>query len=68
MWALFNSVEEFDIWHNELKAQLNFPLADGITTEYTMLIPQSDGRLIAWVDSEYAENLIETLPPELPKR
>ena len=63
MWALFNSQEEFDTWHNALKVALNYPLNDGITTDYTKLLPQSDGRLVAWVDAEYAEGLEETNPP-----
>ena len=64
MWALFDSQETFDQWHNAVKDSLNYPLDDGITTDYTRLLTQSDGRLIAWVDEEYSENLQQTNPPK----
>jgi hypothetical protein len=61
MWAKFNTLEEFDVWHTVIKNQLGIPKADGITTAYTEAHLMEDGTYSAWVDSEYADGLTEGL-------
>lgn len=63
MFYLFNSVEHFNLWHENIKKQLGYPLNDGITTEYTELLTKDDGELYAWVDEEYANGLQQTTKP-----
>lgn len=63
MWALFDSEEEFRLWHEPIKVALGLPFDDGITTEYTKLVTSFDGRLVAWVDDDFTVGLTETAPP-----
>lgn len=58
MWARFESLEDFNIWHDEIKAILGIPLPDGITTEYTTAHLMSDGSYSAWVEEIHADGLI----------
>jgi hypothetical protein len=62
MWAKFDTLEDFDIWHDVIKEELGIPLPDGITTAYTEAHLVEDGSYSAWVDEEYAEGLTEGLP------
>ena len=69
MWAKFETIEKFNIWHTQIKEQLGIPLPDGVTTEYTEAIPLSDGSYYAFVHDKYADGLVETtapLPPAKP--
>lgn len=71
MWFEWNSIEEFNAWHDALKIELGYPListnqATGlpdpdaqITDSYTAPI-EIDGIIIAVVESEYAEGLTKT--------
>ena len=71
MWYEWNTKEEFDLWHNALCEQLNYPLintnqATGLPDEtaqktiaYTQFF-EVNNKFIAWVDSEYSEGLVET--------
>jgi len=61
MWAKFDTLEEFNIWHEAIKEQLGIPLPDGITTAYTEAHLVEDGTYSAWVDEEYSTGLIEGL-------
>jgi len=50
MYILFNSIEEFNSWHLEIKSILNIPSEDGTTTEYTIpniSILDLDARVVA---------------------
>lgn len=49
----FNSQEDFDNWHSEVKTSLGMPRSDGVTTEYTKLITLSDSTLGCKVDESY---------------
>ena len=69
MFAKWETIEDFNLWHTQIKEQLGIPLPDGVTTEYTEAIPLGDGSFCAFVHDEYAEGLIETtqpLPPAKP--
>ena len=65
----WNSLEDFNVWHNQLKQQLNYPLeninqATGLpngtfTENYTSPI-EIDEKVIAIVEEQYAEGLILT--------
>lgn len=63
MFYKFESREQFDNWHNNIKEQLGYPLADGITVEYTELLQKDNGELFAFVDDELADGLIVTDKP-----
>lgn len=63
MYYSFNSVEDFDLWHENIKQELGYPLKDGITTEYTELLTKDDGELYAFVDDELAAGLTQTEKP-----
>jgi len=63
MWYKFDSTEQFNTWHEQIKTLLGIPLPDGITTEYTELLTKDDGELYAWVDEEYANGLQQTTKP-----
>ena len=54
----FNSIEEFDAWHDLVKSTLGLPYDDGITTQYTDPLIQADGSVIAYSDDEYAADLV----------
>jgi hypothetical protein len=62
MWSKFNTLEDFNTWHEAIKQQLGIPLPDGITTAYTEAHLVEDGTYSAWVDTEYATGLTEGLP------
>jgi hypothetical protein len=71
MWYEWNTKAEFDIWHNALCKQLNYPLTGfnqttGLADEnaqktiaYTN-VTKIDNKWIAWVDAEYADGLTIT--------
>jgi hypothetical protein len=71
MWYEWNTKAEFDLWHNALCYQLDYPLINinqktGLpdehaqqTTDYTNVY-EVENKWIAWVDSIYAHGLIET--------
>lgn len=63
MWAKFNTIEDFNAWHNEIKNTLGIPLQDGITTSYTNAHLVEDGTYSAWVEPEHADGLTEGLSP-----
>jgi hypothetical protein len=67
MWAKFNTLEDFNIWHDAIKEELGIPLPDGITTAYTEPHLVEDGSYSAWVDQEYSEGLIKGLPYVKPR-
>jgi hypothetical protein len=67
MWAKFETLQAFNLWHTQIKEQLGIPLNDGITTAYTEAHLVDDGTYIAWVDDEYSEGLIEGLPYVKPR-
>lgn len=62
MWARFETIEEFETWHESIKTALGIPLPDGITTEYTEAFQVSDGSYSAWVEESEAEGLTEGIP------
>lgn len=53
----WNSIEDFNTWHESIKLILGLPYDDGITTEYTTALLQEDGSVIAYADEEYADKL-----------
>jgi hypothetical protein len=67
MFAIFQNIESFNIWHDQIKVKLNYPLygtnlATGeidlvnVTSEYTEpKINSKDPRVIAWVGDEIEE-------------
>ena len=57
MYYKFESQEHFNLWHNNLKEQLGYPLNDGITTNYTELLTKDNGELYAFVDEQYSNGL-----------
>lgn len=63
MWAKFETLEAFEVWHTQIKERLGIPLPDGISTEYTDAQLTLDGSYSAWVEEEYFEGLIEGLQP-----
>jgi hypothetical protein len=62
MWAKFNTLEDFNIWHEAIKGELGIPLPDGITTAYTEAHIMDDGTYSAWVEEIYATDLIPGNP------
>lgn len=64
MWAKFETLEEFNLWHDAIKIALGFPLADSVSTEYTKAILVSDGSYSAYVDIENSEGLLEGIEPQ----
>lgn len=62
-YYVFNSQEEFDQWHTQIKQMLGFPLADGISTEYTVLQQHHTGALCAQIEEQYSNGLQEITPP-----
>lgn len=80
-WYEWNSQEDFNAWHNAIKAKLNYPLAGynqatgeldptaPVTTEYTAA-QLVENKWIALVQDEQAEGLTPTdlRPPPPPPR
>jgi hypothetical protein len=72
-WYKFTSEQDFDVWHDQIKESLDFPLPsidiDGnvvgepYTTQYTYAVKVSDNDWRAIVDEQYAEGLIESEEP-----
>ena len=70
-WYEWDTQEDFNAWHNAIKAKLNYPLAGYIqltgeldttaplTTEYTAVILVEE-KWIATVEDEQAEGLTAT--------
>jgi hypothetical protein len=70
-WYEWNSQEDFNAWHDAIKARLNYPLAGYIqltgeldttaplTTEYTA-VKLVDGKWIGTVEEEQAQGLTPT--------
>lgn len=64
MFAIFNDLESFNKWHQEIKDKLNYPLYgtnaltgetdyENPTTEFTHpRINSNDSRIVAWVGAE----------------
>jgi hypothetical protein len=67
MWAKFETLEAFDLWHNQIKEQLGIPLSDGITTAYTQAQLIADGSYCAFVEDEHGEGLVSTERPKSPR-
>lgn len=57
MYYKFDSIKDFNTWHESVKSVIGLPLDDGITTDYTSPLLQEDGSVIAFSDEEYAQNL-----------
>ena len=74
MFAIFDNLNTFDTWHQDIKIKLQFPLIginaatnepnlDNLTTEYTQAkINKNDIRVIAWVGNE--KDGLEIINPE----
>jgi hypothetical protein len=56
----FDSIKEFNKWHESVKSILGLPYDDGVTTEYTDPLIQPDGSVIAYSDDEFADNLTKS--------
>ena len=60
MYYEWDTQKDFDLWHNNLCQQLNYPeineqgliLTDAYTKPYTV-----EGKVIAWVENEHSEGL-----------
>jgi hypothetical protein len=70
-WYKFDSREEFNAWHQEVKTKLGLPKlsidsngnqVEPLIENYTQLILNED-RLIAYSEPEYAVGLLETEKP-----
>ena len=71
MWYEWDTKAKFNLWHNQLCAQLGYPLtgvnqATGLpdenaqkTTNYTNAV-RVENKWIAWVDEVYADGLTAT--------
>jgi myosin-crossreactive antigen len=71
MWYEWATLQDFDVWHDELCEQLGYPItpvnqATGIAdhsaqkvTDYTSPIQLND-KVIAWVEEQYAAGLTQT--------
>lgn len=57
MWYEWISLELFNEWHKKIKLQLEIPNEQ--TKEYTQPF-EVDGKIIAFVDIEFAKGLVET--------
>jgi hypothetical protein len=57
MWYEWASLEEFNLWHNNLCVTLEIP--DEVTTAYTQPI-EVEGKIIAVVHQPYQTGLQET--------
>ena len=66
MWAKFDTIEEFNQWHEGIKTFLGIPRPDGVTTEYTIPITTSDGTIRAWVEHSWG-SLVEGDAPIVDK-
>lgn len=64
MFAVFSSLSDFNLWHNDIKIKLNYPVIGknaftgeddltNLTTEYTKpLTIDEDSRVVCWVGDE----------------
>lgn len=73
-WYKFNSIADFNAWHEGIKISLNYPFksidANGnecepLNTEYT-LVQKINHEFKAFVDDIYAEGLTPTTEPIYP--
>ena len=67
MWAKFDSLEQFNEWHKQIKIQLDIPKLDGISTEYARPYIKEDGTVVTFVEDENSQGLIETEPYKVPR-
>ena len=59
-WFQWNTKEDFNAWHDALCSELGYPLTEesgAITTGHTSCFLY-EGVFIAWVDQQYASDLI----------
>lgn len=79
-WYEWNTLEEFDIWHNALCIQLGYPLVSvnqltgepdydaAKTTKYTTAL-EINNKIIATVEEQYANGLtVSLLRPPIPEK
>lgn len=57
MWYEFNTIEDFNTWHEALCIELGIP--DGLTTAYTQAY-EVEGKFIAYVQDQYSQGLQAT--------
>jgi hypothetical protein len=72
-WYTFDSVASFNIWHEQLKSALNYPLpsidAEGnvigepFTSNYTSIIKVSNDDFRAVVEDKYSDGLTLSSQP-----
>jgi hypothetical protein len=70
-WYEWETLQDFNAWHNVIKTKLNYPLASynqltgklnttaQLTTEYTSVI-MVEGKWVGIVEDEHAEGLTAT--------
>jgi hypothetical protein len=75
-WVKWNSIENFNTWHDGIKADLGLPklsldqegneISDSVINEnYTMPIVVADNDIRAFVDETYSDGLQESINPHV---
>ena len=57
MWYEFNTIEDFNTWHDALCIELGIP--NGLTTSYTQAY-EVEGKFIAFIEDEHKAGLTLT--------
>ncbi len=75
IWVKFPSIQDFDLWHNQIKEDLGLPkistdtegnlVPDAtITTDYVLPVVLSSSDIRALIDEKYVEGLeLSEVPP-----
>jgi hypothetical protein len=77
MWCKWLSIEDFNAWHEAIKATLGYPFSsvdssgnkcEPMNTNYTMAVIVANDDIRAWVDEKYAHGLVSSEAPPQPQR
>jgi hypothetical protein len=71
MWFEWKTINDFNVWHDELCEKLDYPLTStnqetGLDSPYSQKVEsytlpiEVDGKIIAWVDPENSDRLTTT--------
>jgi len=58
-FLIFNDVDEFNIWQNQVNTALDYPDENIKTQQYTNLLPTANNEIICPIDDKCPSELLE---------
>jgi hypothetical protein len=58
MYLIFDTIDEFNTWHNLINLALNYPDENSKTQNYTGLLPTKNGENICMIDKSCPQEFI----------